>query len=263
MDLQLKGRVALVTGGSRGIGRATALRLAEEGASLMLAARGAEGLAAAAAEAAAAGAALGTRVETVAVDLSRPEGGAAAVAAAMRAFGRLDVLIANAGGSVGARSLAEGTDADWAATYALNVGHSIAALRAAVPGLAASDAGAAVFIASISGRAAAERGAAYAAAKAALIQSARSLAWELGPQRIRVNTVSPGSILFPGGGWVRVRAERPEDFAAFERGDFPWGRLGTDAEVADAVAFVASPRASWINGADIHVDGGQRRPSIR
>lgn len=259
MDLGLKGRVALVTGGSRGIGRATALRLASEGAWLVLAARGAERLAATAQEIAA----LGARVATVAVDLSRPEGGAEAVASAVAAFGRLDVLVANAGGSVGPRTLADGADADWAATYALNVGHSVAALRAAVPSLAASDAGAAVFVASISGRAGADRGAAYGAAKAALIQAARSLAWELGPQRIRVNAVSPGSILFPGGGWERTRAERPADFAAFERDDLPWGRLGTDAEVADVIAFVASPRARWINGADIHVDGGQRRPSIR
>lgn len=259
MDLGLRDRVALVTGGSRGIGRATALALAAEGCRLMLAARGAEQLAATASEVAA----QGVRVETIAVDLASPEGGAQAVAAAVAAFGRLDVLIANAGGSVGARAMGESTDADWAATYALNVGHSIAALRAAVPHLAASDVASAVFIASISGRAAATRGAQYAAAKAALIQAARSLAWELGPQRIRVNTVSPGSILFPGGGWERTRAERPEDYAAFEANDFPWQRLGTDSEVADAVRFVASPRARWINGADIHVDGGQRRPSIR
>lgn len=259
MDLGLGDRVALVTGGSRGIGRATALALAAEGCHVMLAARGAERLAATAAEVAA----LGVRVDTVAVDLAQPEGGAQAVAAAVAAFGRLDVLVANAGGSTGAREMAASTDADWAATYAFNVGHSIAALRAAVPHLAASDAASAVFIASISGRAAASRGAQYAAAKAALIQAARSLAWELGPQRIRVNTVSPGSILFPGGGWARTRAERPDDFADFESRDFPWGRLGTDTEVADTVAFVASPRARWINGADIHVDGGQRRPSIR
>ncbi len=141
--------------------------------------------------------------------------------------------------------------------------HAIEALRVARPALAASGQGSAIFIASISGRAPATRGAQYAAAKAALIQAARSLAWELGPDRIRVNALSPGSILFPGGGWERTRAERPEDFATFESMDFPWGRLGTAEEIADVVAFLASPRSRWINGADIHVDGGQRRPSIR
>ncbi|MGH2353617.1 MAG: SDR family NAD(P)-dependent oxidoreductase, partial [Chloroflexota bacterium] len=87
------------------------------------------------------------------------------------------------------------------------------------------------------------------------------LAWELGPHRIRVNTVSPGSILFPGGGWDRMRAQDPARFAAFEQREFPWTRLGSPEEVADVVTFVLSPRASWINGANIPVDGAQGRPS--
>ena len=91
--------------------------------------------------------------------------------------------------------------------------------------------------------------------------TASALAKELAP--IRVNAVSPGSTLFPGGGWERIRAERPEDFARFEAEDFPARRLGTVREIADAIAFVVSPRASGINAADIQVDGGQRRPSIR
>jgi 3-oxoacyl-[acyl-carrier protein] reductase len=78
-----------------------------------------------------------------------------------------------------------------------------------------------------------------------------------------VNAVSPGSTIFPGGGWERTRAERPDDFAKFEAEDFPAGRLSTVDEIADTIAFVVSPRAAGINAADIHVDGGQRRPSIR
>ncbi len=259
MDLQLSGKSILITGGSRGIGRATALALAREGARLALVARGAEQLARAAAEIRA----LGADVFTFEADLATEGAAAAATQEAIDALGGLDGLIANAGGSFGAREIGESTMPDWEKTYRFNVLHSIEALQAARPALAASGQGAAVFIASISGRAPAQRGAQYAAAKAALIQSARSLAWELGPERIRVNTVSPGSILFPGGGWERTRAERPDDFAAFEQNDFPWQRLGTDTEVADVVTFLVSPRALWINAADIHVDGGQRRPSIR
>lgn len=91
----------------------------------------------------------------------------------------------------------------------------------------------------------------HAAAKAALIHAARSLAWELGPQGIRVNALSPGSTLFDGGGWDRTRREMPERFAEFERMDFPRGRLSAVEEIADAVLFLASPRAAGINAADL------------
>lgn len=259
MDLGLDGRVALITGGSRGIGKATALALASEGVRIAIAARGAETLAVAADQIRAAGA----EVVTIRADFTLAEDSARAVAEAVAAFGGLDVLIANAGGSFGERELATASDADWEKTFRFNVGHSVAALRAATPFLAQSEIGNAVFVASISGRAPAARGAQYAAAKAGLIHAARSLAWELGPLGIRVNAVSPGSTIFPGGGWERIRAERPEEFAKFEAEDFPARRLGTAQEIADAIAFVVSPRAAGINAADIHVDGGQRRPSIR
>ncbi|MEJ1161304.1 SDR family NAD(P)-dependent oxidoreductase [Prosthecomicrobium sp. N25] len=259
MDLGLAGRVALVTGGSRGIGRATAHVFAREGMRIAIAARGAERLAATAAELTA----LGAEVLAIQADFGRPSEAARAVDETAARFGGLDVLVANAGGSVGERDLALSTDEDFDATFRFNVGHAIAATRAAVPHLEASGQGSAIFVASISGRAPSTRGAQYAAAKAGLIMAAKNLSWELGPQRIRVNAVSPGSLLFPGGGWERIRAERPEDFAKFEREDFPWGRLGTDTELADVIAFVASPRAGWVNGTDIQVDGGQRRPSIR
>ncbi|AMJ62849.1 SDR family NAD(P)-dependent oxidoreductase [Bosea sp. PAMC 26642] len=259
MDLGLRGRIALITGGSRGIGKATALVLAGEGVRLAIAARGADTLAAAAAEIRAAGG----EVVTIQADFTLAEDAARAVAETISAYDELDILIATAGGSFGERELANASDADWEKTFRFNVGHSIAALRAATPALAQSEIANAVFVASISGRAPATRGAQYAAAKAGLIHAARSLAWELGPQGIRVNAVSPGSTIFPGGGWERTKAERPEDFAKFEAEDFPGRRLGSVHEIADAIAFVVSPRAAGINAADIHVDGGQRRPSIR
>jgi 3-oxoacyl-[acyl-carrier protein] reductase len=124
-----------------------------------------------------------------------------------------------------------------------------------------SGTGSAVTISSISGWRAGP-GAPYGTAKAAEIFLAGTLAWELAPKRIRVNTVSPGSILFPGGGWDQRRQREPERFAAFARDEFPWGRLGNPEEVADVVAFILSDRACWINGAHIPVDGGQRKPSL-
>jgi 3-oxoacyl-[acyl-carrier protein] reductase len=120
--------------------------------------------------------------------------------------------------------------------------------------------GSALTISSISGWKPAPR-AQYGAAKAGEIFLAGALAWELGPQRIRVNTLSPGSIMFPGGGWESFRAENPDRFAEFESREFPFGRLGTPEEVANAALFLLSDAASWINGANIAVDGAQGRPS--
>jgi len=129
-----------------------------------------------------------------------------------------------------------------------------------VPHMQQRGGGSAVSIASISGWKPAPT-AQYGAAKAAEIFLASSLAWDLAPHRIRVNTVSPGSIMFEGGGWDRFRSQQAERFAAFAQREFPWGRLGTAEEVADVVAFVLSQRASWINGANIAVDGAQGRPT--
>ena len=121
--------------------------------------------------------------------------------------------------------------------------------------------GSVVTISSISGWKPAPR-AQYGAAKAGEIFLAGALALELGPKRIRVNTVSPGSIMFPGGGWAARREREPEAFGAFESRELPWGRLGTPEEIADVVTFVLSERASWVNGANIAVDGAQGRPTM-
>jgi 3-oxoacyl-[acyl-carrier protein] reductase len=142
----------------------------------------------------------------------------------------------------------------------MNLFHAVRAIRAAVPHRRGRGGGSVVTIASISGWKPGPR-AQYGAAKAAEIFLAGALAWELGPDRIRVNTVSPGSTLFPGGGWERFRATQPEQFAAFERREFPWGRLGIAEEIADVVTFLLSERANWINGANIPVDGAQGRPT--
>ena len=121
--------------------------------------------------------------------------------------------------------------------------------------------GSVVIIASISGWKPGPRSQ-YGTAKASEIFLSGSLAWELGPHRIRVNTVSPGSTIFPGGGCERFKSQQPEVFGEFERNEFPWGRLAMPEEIANVVTFVLSDRASWINGANIPVDGGQGRPDV-
>jgi len=175
------------------------------------------------------------------------------------ALGGVDLLVANVGGTAG-QDLMTSTAEDWLQTFELNLFHAVRAIRAAVPHMQQRGGGSVVSISSISGWKPGPR-AQYGASKAGEIFLAGALAWELAPMRIRVNTVSPGSIMFEGGGWERFRTTQAERFAEFERREFPWGRLGTPEEVADAVVFVLSERASWINGANIAVDGAQGRPS--
>jgi len=256
MDLKLAGKVALVTGGSRGIGRHTALRLAEEGCHVGICARGEAGVEQALAELRA----LGVTAYGLAVDVTEPGGVERFVNSAAVALGGLDVLVNNVGGAAGG-GLADSTDEDWQRTFDLNLFHAVRATRAALPHLRRSGGGSVITISSISGWKPAPTRAQYGATKAAEIFLAGALAMELAADNIRVNTVCPGSIIFPGGGWERFKTEQPEAFQAFEKGEFPAGRLGSPDEVADVVVFLASERASWINGASIPVDGAQGRPS--
>jgi 3-oxoacyl-[acyl-carrier protein] reductase len=255
MDLGLTGKVGLVTGGSRGIGRAIALRLAAEGVHVGICGRTSETLDATLHELKV----KGVQAHGVTADVIQPGEAERFVDEAAQALGGVDVVVANVGGSSG-RGLLESTPEDWLKTFDLNLFHAVRTIRAAVPHMQRRGGGSAVSIASISGWKPAPT-AQYGAAKAAEIFLASSLAWDLAPHRIRVNTVSPGSIMFEGGGWDRFRSQQAERFAAFEQREFPWGRLGTADEVADVVVFVLSERARWINGANIAVDGAQGRPS--
>jgi 3-oxoacyl-[acyl-carrier protein] reductase len=259
VDLGLSGRRALITGGSRGIGFAVAEALAAEGAAVGLIARDADHLAAAARRLRDRGP---VTVATAAADVTDTPALHDAVDAIAAELGGLDHLVANAGGTVGTGNLTSAGPDEFTATFALNAGHAAELIRSGLPHLRAAGGGAVVIISSITGMRPAPR-TAYAAAKAAEIHLAATAAQELAPDRIRVNAVSPGSIMFPGGGWEAFGRQHPEDFAAFEATQFPFGRLGTPREVAEVVAFLLSARASWISGANIPVDGAQIYPSAR
>jgi 3-oxoacyl-[acyl-carrier protein] reductase len=257
MDLGLAGKIALITGATRGIGRAIAQRLAEEGSAVGVCARDESAVSRTADELRA----LGVPAHGAVADVTDEAALRAAVDAVAAALGGLDLVIANAGGAAGGPGFDDNDAEAWNRTLQLNVTHPAVLLRAALAHLRARGGGAALFIASISGMKPQPR-AQYAAAKAAEIHLAHTLARELGPEGVRVNALSPGSILFEGGGWAQRREADPQAFAAWVKREFPLGRLGSADEVADVAAFLLSDRASWVSGANVVVDGAQNQPGM-
>jgi 3-oxoacyl-[acyl-carrier protein] reductase len=252
VDLGLAGKVAIVTGSSRGIGRGIATRLAEEGANVVLCARGSDELDSTVRSIAGPGRAIG-----IVTDVATPEGAAAVVAAAVDQLGGVDIVVNNVGGS-GAKTFAEMDAADLQAVLDKNVFPAVNVSHAALPSLRSRGGGVIAMIASIWGR---EGGGApsYNVAKAAEISLAKAMATDLAKDGVRVFSVAPGSTLFPGGSWERRTRDDPEGIAAFIERELPFGRLGTVDEIADVVTFMVSPRASWVVGTCIAVDGGQSR----
>ncbi len=259
MDLQLRDAVAIVTGSSRGLGRAIATTLFAEGCRVVLVARDEEALAATAAEIA--GDAW-DRVLPVALDLTEPEAARTLVAATIERFGSIRVLVNNVGGNR-RKPFEDTTDEDWRELLELNLLAGLRLTREALPHLEAAGNGAVVFVSSLYGR---EKGgpglSLYNASKSAVISAADILALEMAPRGVRVNCVAPGSILFPGGSWERRFRDDEEGKVRFIQQNLPLGHFGTPEEIADAVAWLASPRASLVTGACLAVDGAQGRALV-
>jgi 3-oxoacyl-[acyl-carrier protein] reductase len=247
MDLRLSGNVAIVAGASRGIGKATALALAAEGARIVMAARNEDVLREAAREVEAKGA----EVFAIACDVTKDGECERLIAAAVERFGRIDALVTSIHFSK--PGFDEATLRESFETLLLP---AVRLTNAAAPHMREAGGGSIVHLSSIWGKEAGGQPS-YNAVKAALISESKAMARALAADGIRVNTVAPGSISHPGGSWYRRQQEDPESMARFVAENIPLGRFGTAEEVANVVAFLCSPQASWITGATIVVDGGQ------
>jgi 3-oxoacyl-[acyl-carrier protein] reductase len=256
VDLGLEGKVAIVTGGSRGLGRAAAVSLAREGARVYICARGLEKLQQTIDELSA----TGYTVRGTTADVTMPDGCEGVVQGAVDEFGGVDIVVNNVGGGQGPSAVGS-SDEEWQQSIDLTLFPSIRMSRLCVPIMKKRGGGVILMIASIYGRESGGR-ATYNAVKAAEISLAKSMARELAPENIRVNSVAPGSILFPGGSWERRQQADPAAIQKMIDDDLPFGRFGKPEEVGDVVAFLASERASWIAGASITVDGCQSRSLI-
>jgi 3-oxoacyl-[acyl-carrier protein] reductase len=259
VDLELQEKVAIVTGSSRGLGLGSARALVAEGCRVTVCARGADALAAAAHDLRQV-AGSDDRVLAVRADLASASGVHEVVTRTVEVFGGLDILVNNVGLARGS-DIVGTSDVEWTEALDQTLFPAIRASRLAVPHLRRRGGGAIIMIASIWGRESGGR-MTYNAVKAAEISLAKAMAQQLAGDNIRVNSVAPGSIRFPGGSWDRRVKEDPEGMGEFVRRELPFGRFGRPEEVGAVVAFLASSRASWISGASVPVDGCQSRSLI-
>ena len=245
MDLGLKGLKAVVTGGTKGIGRAIAQTLAAEGANVAICARNAEEVAATVAEFSA----LGIKAFGRAVDVADGPGLAAWVTEAAATLGGIDIVVAN----VSALAIAA-DEAAWQRGFEVDMMGTVRLVGAAMPHLERSGHASIVTISSVSGREIDFASGPYGAFKAAIVHYTQGLAYHLAGKGIRANSVSPGNTYFVGGVWSQIEQGNPEFFKQALAMN-PTGRMGTPQEMANAAVFLASPAASFISGTNLLVDG--------
>ena len=257
MDLGITGKVAIVTGGSRGLGRMSALALAREGANVAICARTKSTLDDTVEEIRS----LGVSAIGIVADISEPPSARKVYDGTIEELGPVDILVNNVGGRRGT-TMMETTEEQFRLGFEVNLFGAVRLMKLAIPDMKARGWGRIINISSIWGR---EYGASpeYMAAKAALIATTKFAAVELVKDNVLVNSVAPGSIVHPGGSWERfTRDQPPEVVTEFIARNLPAGKFGWPEPIGDIVAFLASERASLITGTCINVDGGQSRSLI-